>query len=193
MSATQSFATGGNMQIPITPGSIRVLHPTPPRDNTYLTHPLPVTANPKYGHGIDAKSALMKDLVAPGLRKLGFKGSGNNYLYTDPDYFININFQQTSMWPGSAFYINITVQDRKNWAKEHGDKPYRKAYGDKFFSRINDADKSLPDHWSIFGDTDIDAVAEMILNTLEHKFLPKLFAKIELLRANPTKWLGTSL
>jgi hypothetical protein len=193
MSATQSFATGGNMQKPVNQSGPQVLHPTPPRDSTYLTHPLPVTANPRYGHGIDAKRALMKDYVAPGLRKLGFKGTGNNYLYTDPDYFININFQQTSMWPGAAFYINITVQDRANWVKENGDKPYRKAYGDKFSSRINTADRKLPDHWSVFGDTDIELVADMILGTLEHKFLPKLFKKIELLRANPTKWLGTSL
>jgi hypothetical protein len=51
--------------------------------------------------------AVLKQ-IAPHLRALGFRGSGQNYRRTDGDFVFIVNFQGSSS--GDSFYVNLGAQ-----------------------------------------------------------------------------------
>jgi hypothetical protein len=61
---------------------------------------------------------MMKAQVAPRLRALGFKGSGQSYELPSPGYWAMIGFQKSSFSDAKSvrFTVNVLVVSRTAWA-----------------------------------------------------------------------------
>jgi hypothetical protein len=62
---------------------------------------------------------MLRDQVAPQLRSLGFKGSGQNFALPSETHWALLGFQK-SAWSDTnkvSFYINLTVVGREDWEK----------------------------------------------------------------------------
>lgn len=67
----------------------------------------------------DAFQAMMRERIAPALRELGCKGSGQTYVLPSEDYWALIGFQKSSQGDARStrFTINVTVVARREWAQ----------------------------------------------------------------------------
>jgi hypothetical protein len=71
-------------------------------------------------------AAMLREDLAPRLRKLGFKGSGQSYSIPSDRHWINIGFQKGT-WSNSdliAFTMNVTVADKAMWAQMRQERSY---------------------------------------------------------------------
>jgi hypothetical protein len=68
----------------------------------------------------DTYREMMKKQVAPGLRALGFKGSGQNYELPSDDWWAMLGFQKSAYSDSSdvRFTINLLVVSRVVWESE---------------------------------------------------------------------------
>ena len=69
---------------------------------------------------------MMKEDVAPRLRELGFKGSGQRFELPSEDFWALIGFQK-SQWGSKeevSFTVNITVASRRRWDEARQTRPY---------------------------------------------------------------------
>jgi Domain of unknown function (DUF4304) len=70
--------------------------------------------------------AMMKQTVGPGLRALGFQGSGQNYLLPSLEYWAMLGFQKAK-WSDArqvGFTGNILVVSRATWADARREQSY---------------------------------------------------------------------
>jgi hypothetical protein len=66
---------------------------------------------------------VIKREIAPPLRALGFKGSGQNYELPSATHWALLGFQK-SAWSNKStvrFTVNLTVVDRDDWARLAGE------------------------------------------------------------------------
>jgi hypothetical protein len=68
---------------------------------------------------------MMKTSIAPGLRALGFKGSGQNYALPSSGYWALLGFQKSSFSDASElrFTINVLVVAREAWEAKKAERP----------------------------------------------------------------------
>ena len=69
---------------------------------------------------------MMKEEVAPALRKLGLKGSGQRFELPSNEFWLLIGFQK-SQWSDSddvRFTINLNVASRARWEEARLTRPY---------------------------------------------------------------------
>jgi hypothetical protein len=76
------------------------------------------TAQETYGE-------LLKKRVAPALRELGFKGSGQNYRLPSDDYWALLGFQKSTSSDASRvrFTANVLVVSRADWDAVREERP----------------------------------------------------------------------
>ncbi len=62
-------------------------------------------------------TAMLRDEVAPRLRAMGFKGSGQNFALPSESHWSLLGFQRSAFSDKDkvAFTINLTVVGRRNW------------------------------------------------------------------------------
>lgn len=72
----------------------------------------------------DKFSEMLREEVAPALRRLGAKGSGSNFVLPDPDYFLLLAFQKDrySTADTVSFTVNLAAVNRREW--EEGWQPW---------------------------------------------------------------------
>lgn len=71
------------------------------------------------GAAQEAFRAMLRDQVAPRLRSLGFKGSGQTFRLPSETHWALLGFQK-SAWSDAdrvSFYVNLTAVGRDDWAK----------------------------------------------------------------------------
>lgn len=71
-------------------------------------------------------TVMMREQVAPAVRKLGFKGSGSSFVLPVEGYWAIIGFQK-SVWSTATelqFTINLTVVSKSEWIAIRERKPY---------------------------------------------------------------------
>jgi Domain of unknown function (DUF4304) len=71
-------------------------------------------------------SDMLKTLVAPGLRSLGFKGSGQNYRLPADDQWAMLGFQKSTSSDAShvRFTINVLVVSQADWDAARAESPH---------------------------------------------------------------------
>jgi hypothetical protein len=65
-------------------------------------------------------AAMLRTVVAPRLRALGFKGSGSSYVLPDDDWWLIVAFQK-NRYSGPewvSFTVNLTVANKAAWAAD---------------------------------------------------------------------------
>jgi hypothetical protein len=136
---------------------------------------------------------LIRKHVAPALRQLGFKGSGQVYVLPDDAAWILVGFQRSvsSNRARIRFTINLTVANKQKWAdlraqsKDWSDPyPERPApstfYGKGIWQRrIGDLLPRHADHWwELQPDTDLREIALDVFESVRDFGLPALRARL---------------
>ena len=74
----------------------------------------------------EAFTKMLRQEVAPALRRLGFKGSGQRYELPSETHWVVIGFQKFT-WSDQRrveFTVNVTVVDRDEWDRARAERPY---------------------------------------------------------------------
>lgn len=74
----------------------------------------------------DAFDALLRDHIAPRLRELGFKGSGQRYELRDPQIHAMLGFQKAQISNADAvkFTVNVGSVARQAWKQFREERPH---------------------------------------------------------------------
>ena len=69
---------------------------------------------------------LLKSLIAPGLRAIGFKGSGQNYRLSSDDSWAMLGFQKSTSSDAThvRFTANVLVVSRSGWDAARAESPH---------------------------------------------------------------------
>jgi hypothetical protein len=131
---------------------------------------------------------MMKEEIAPALRRLGFKGSGQRYELPSGTHWAILGFQK-SAYSDSAdarFTINLTVVGRDEWEEARrqrpyiGERPKPSTYsGVGWESRIGQLMPGGEDRWwRISGDLPTEPVAGEVISAIEEFALPAMRARM---------------
>lgn len=137
----------------------------------------------------DKVAAMLKERVAPELRAMGFKGSGQNYHLPVPGYFALLSFQKMRFGTRHdvMFTINLLACSHAEWAAlvearpQYGTKPILGAHYEEpvWSMRIGFLMPEPHDHWwQVLDDTDTDALADEVLGVLREYGVPALRAHL---------------
>jgi len=130
-------------------------------------------------------SVMMKGGVAPRLRALGFKGSGQGYELGSDDYWAVLGFQKSAFSDRGhlRFTINVLVVSRAEWEAQRDKKPRlpRRPNANTFWgsyvwqSRIGGL---LPGNedlwWDVYAEADTRQLTDAVLWAVEEYALPAM-------------------
>jgi hypothetical protein len=132
---------------------------------------------------------MMKMQVAPALRELGFKGSGQNYELPAPGHWAMLGFQK-SVWSdasGLRFTVSMLVVSRAAWEKARSERSYvparptaNRLWGDfAWQKRIGALLPGGQDHWwEVKADSTTDDLAAEVVSAIEDFALPAMREQI---------------
>jgi len=133
---------------------------------------------------------MMREQIAPQLRALGFKGSGQRFVLTSDSHWALLGFQR-SAWGDSAegsFTINLTAVAKDSWEESRAERPHRGAVpqanafegAPAWEERIGGLMPGDLDHWwAIQAGAPTDELAHEVVNAVERYALPELRLQIE--------------
>jgi Domain of unknown function (DUF4304) len=132
---------------------------------------------------------MLKTQLAPGLRELGFKGSGRSYELPCPDHWAMLGLQG-SKWNDSSevlFTINLLVVSRSVWERERAQDSYLGAkpkpnymYGTfAWWERIGSLMPEREDKWwTVNAGMDTEDLSREVLLAVESYGLPAMRAQL---------------
>jgi Domain of unknown function (DUF4304) len=137
----------------------------------------------------EAFRKMLKEEVAPALRRLGFKGSGQRYELPSETHWAIVGFQKFT-WSDQDrvdFTVNVTVTDRDEWEHARKERPYLTARpsanvgaGVGWEKRIADivpADRDLI--WTVIAGQPTEPVAGDVVSVLADHVIPAVRRRIE--------------
>ena len=133
----------------------------------------------------DTYNEMMKASVAPGIRALGFKGSGRNYELPSPRHWAMLGFQRSAFSDATVvrFTINVLVVQRAVWEKTRTEKshlpprPTANTFCGTFVwqHRIGDLPPGSEDlWWRVAAGADTDELAAAVLWAVKDYALPAM-------------------
>jgi len=136
----------------------------------------------------DVFSVFLRRHLAPGLRALGFKGSGQTYLLASNEYWMLLGIQRSSFSDaaGIPFTVNLTVADKRKWANVRSRHPAwpetpnaNRFYGPEIWqSRIGSLLPGGTDKWwRVQPDTDVEELATELLMLIRHVAVREMTAR----------------
>lgn len=130
-------------------------------------------------------TSLMRAQIAPGLRALGFKGSGQTYELPHLETWALIGFQKSAYNTARhiEFTVNVTVADKLGWAQARRGQPHLPArpspntvYGPAAWhsriGRLLPADRDT--WWTISATSDPEPVARDVITAVTEYALPAI-------------------
>ena len=131
---------------------------------------------------------MMKSQIAPRLRALGFKGSGQSYELPSPDHWVMLGFQK-SQWSDAAdvrFTVNVLVVSRELWDEQRKERAYLPArptanrlWGEfvwqRRIGRLLPAGEDI--WWEVKPGMPTEQVADIVLRAVEDHALPAVRAR----------------
>jgi hypothetical protein len=129
-------------------------------------------------------AAMVKTEIAPRLRALGFKGSGQVFQLPDEDHWAMIGFQKSTSSDAARvkFTVNVLVVTRAAWVARRAEAPYlgerpspNVHAGGGWWRRIGEL---LPDRgdlwWQVESGADTSELAAAVLWAIEDFALPAM-------------------
>jgi Domain of unknown function (DUF4304) len=132
---------------------------------------------------------MIKTQLAPGLRALGFKGSGRHYELACPDHWAMLGLQG-SQWGDSgeaSFTVNLLVVSRSVWERERIQLSYLAAKPNPnqlpgAFAWSKRIGKLMPEHedkwWAVKAGMNTDELSREVLQAVESYGLPAMRAQL---------------
>lgn len=149
------------------------------------------------GHAVAVSSAqvtfaaMLRDELAPRLRQLGFKGSGQAFSIPDDERWIHIGFQKSAWSDADAvrFTANVTVASKAEWDRMRQERTHLPAkpapntfYGSFVWQkRIGHLLPGGEDHWWSIGSdlSEAPRVAALVAAAIHDHVLPAIRAHLE--------------
>ena len=133
--------------------------------------------------GKEQYEILVKTHLAPGLRDMGFKGSGNAYVLADDTYWAQIGLQKSvdGTRDDVRFTINLSAVSKAGWSEwGRGDRPAANtSYGhSSWFQRIGILIDGNDKWWPLDSDTDLESLSNEVLDAVARYGLPALRVKL---------------
>jgi hypothetical protein len=136
----------------------------------------------------EAFTKMLKQEVAPALRRLGFKGSGQRYELPSVTHWAIVGFQKFS-WSDQQrveFTLNITVVGKDAWARAREKRPYLSAKpsanvggGVGWEERIgNLMPKNEEQRWAVTPDRPTESVAGDVVGAIRDFALPAMHKRM---------------
>lgn len=133
-------------------------------------------------------NAMLREQVAPRLRALGFRGSGQSYSLPSDEAWVLVGFQKFK-WSDQEeveFTLNLTVGSKAAWDEARAERPYlpQRPSANTFYGtyvwqeRIGSIVGRGDRIWKVRAARPTDAVAEDLLTEFESKALPVMLAKL---------------
>jgi hypothetical protein len=137
----------------------------------------------------DTYREMMKTQVAPGLRALGFKGSGQKYELPSPDHWAMLGFQKSAWSDAGAlrFTVNVFVVSRTGWETARTQRSYvpaqptaNRLWGDFVWQRrIGTLFPGREDFWwEVDANSRTDDLAAEVVAAIEEFALPAIREQI---------------
>jgi Domain of unknown function (DUF4304) len=134
---------------------------------------------------LEAFDQMIKFVVRPALRDLGFKGSGTTFTWPSDKAIAHIGVQKSQFGDRHRvkFTLNVTVADVAAWELAREERlhlPKRPApntlYGSFIWQRrVGELLPNGEDHWwYLDGDADVNVVGEDVVRTIETYVVPTL-------------------
>ena len=134
---------------------------------------------------------MMREQIAPALRALGLKGSGQSYAIPHESYWALIGFQKSVFSTAATvkFTLNLTVVSREAWSRAFEAHPWigakpspnvqaRTADGE-WHARIGQLLPSRSDHWwPIEHDRPTEPVAREVIEAIRDHGLPAMYQRM---------------
>ena len=129
---------------------------------------------------------MMRAQIAPALRSLGLKGSGQSYAIPSDDYWALVGFQKSGASSAAAvkFTVNLQVQPRDAWARAYNERPWMGVKPSPntiagveggWWSRIGQLLPDAEDHWWwIEPDRPTEPVADEVIAAIRDYGLPEM-------------------
>jgi hypothetical protein len=133
----------------------------------------------------DAYRTLLRLSIAPELRTMGFKGSGNSFTMVKDEYAVGINFQKNK-WSTRevvTFDVNLSVVHRasndsfekENVIAQRLGKEIEVPSSGNFWTRLSNLGEPRANFpWTVIPGGPNDDVAEDVLNAIRRHFLPRV-------------------
>ena len=133
---------------------------------------------------------LLKNTIAPKLRTRGLKGSGQNYSIESDSHWALIGIQK-SMYSDSLslkFTVNLYVVPKEQWEKVKDERNYfpvkptaNVSWGIGWSKRIgNLLPENLDYWWSLDSETDLNNLANEVIDTICNKAVPAMNEQIKI-------------
>ncbi len=71
------------------------------------------------GRASQTFTSFLRDDIAPGLRQMGFRGSGKRFYLPDSDHYAVVSFHtaKTSFADRVKFTLNVSIVDKASWQR----------------------------------------------------------------------------
>jgi hypothetical protein len=127
---------------------------------------------------------MIRDVVSPAMRALGFKGSGGSYVLPAPGAWVIVGFQRSvhDRRDEVSFTVNLTVASKTAWEAGRAEQPYlperpapNMRYGPATWQRrLGSLMPAGADRWwTITVETDVRGVGEDVVGALrDHGLRP---------------------
>jgi hypothetical protein len=136
----------------------------------------------------EAFTKMLKEDVAPALRRLGFKGSGQRYELPSDTHWAIIGFQKFS-WSNQErveFTLNITVVGKDEWERARKKRPYLSAKpsantggGVGWEERIGNLTPEKEERrWAVAADRPTEPVAGDVVGAIRDFALPAMRKRV---------------
>jgi hypothetical protein len=128
---------------------------------------------------------MMRDEIAPALRELGFKGSGQVYLLPSETHWAMLSFQR-SMYSDAKrirFAVNFDVTTKREWENRRRTVSAPARPSPSWLHRNTIADQFLPggglQHWWELRVTEpVRPVVDDVVSRIKHEALPAMQASV---------------
>jgi hypothetical protein len=137
----------------------------------------------------EAFRGMLRDLIAPALREMGLKGSGQHYRLDLPEYWVQIGFQKSrsSTADQIKFTVNLSVINKEEWADVRArrswlpERPSPNEHPPIARSPRSWADRIgavIPPHqdvwWQLHVSEPVDRVADEVISAIREYALPEM-------------------
>jgi hypothetical protein len=124
----------------------------------------------------DCYLEMMKSVVRPELRSLGFRSRGTGFSLPSATHFATIGIQQSSSntWVRTQFTGNVNVIARDEWTEDKAPDP-NLLWGRGFSDRLGNLSAYREDHWwSVWASIPTAGVASDLLTAIRDHALPTM-------------------
>jgi hypothetical protein len=134
--------------------------------------------------------AMVKDVLSPGFRELGLKGSGGRYSWAAPGFWALLSLQKSAYSDAAEiqFTVNLLVASKAQWEAARAARPYLPerpsagtVYGEPAVQeRIGMIHRDRADKWwRLYAGVDETAVTDDVLHDVRDFAIPWLKQQVE--------------